>query len=369
MAYLHSLPALLSMIALIPGALIVDMIGKKNATAFFMFIHKVFFLLMAAIPLLPEEMPRGFLFVVLVACMNLPGAIYTNGFNSSIGDLFEPSERSLAIGQRNKYGEFTRILITVASGIIMLFPKTDKGMILLYQIYFIIAFAVGLLEVYSYNRFVFPEVIRQKFGIKEFTDSIRNSTRFTMSDRRFKLFLLCSLFFYIGWHYGWPIFSIFTMKELGAKEGFIAYLSVAAAIASVIGASFWMKVSKHMPPSKAIIYATAGMGITPFLYIVFNTLETQVFCYIFSGFFIVGTTMNLLMMLLENTPSENRTTIMSIHATLVAISQTLIPILSVQMLSYINTQQALLITGILRLIGMCFLIVFYKIQRKMPSVK
>lgn len=359
MAYLHSLPAFLSMLSLIPGALFIDIIGKQRATAVFMFLHKLFYLLMAMVPFLPETAPRGLIFVILVAFMNLPGSIYSNGFNSSLGDLFDPSERSIAIGRRNKFSELMRILVTIMGGVIMTLPKTEEGVIHLYQIFFVIAFFVGLLEVYAYKNFVFPPVQTNKFSRKEFVQSLKFSAKFTMTDKRFLLFIFSSLFFYIGWTFGWPIFSVFTVKELGADEKYLAFFSVAAAVASVAGASFWMWLGKKYPASKCIIYATIGMAVTPFTYVLFDTLETQVFCYIFSGFFIVGTTMNLLMMVLENSPAENRTTIMSIHATLVAVTQTVVPIFSVRMLEYITIRQSLILTGILRFVGVFTLFVFY----------
>ncbi|MDO4753483.1 MAG: MFS transporter [Bacillota bacterium] len=359
MAYLHSLPAFLSMISLIPGALFIDIIGKQRATAVFMFVHKIFYLLMATVPFLPDTAPRGLIFVILVAFMNLPGSIYNNGFNSSLGDLFDPSERSLAIGRRNKFSEIMRIIVTILGGVVMTLPKTDSGVIQLYQVYFVVAFFVGLLEVYAYKNFIFPPIPTYKFSRDEFIHSLKFSAKFTFTNKRFLFFMFSSLFFYIGWTFGWPIFSVFTVKELGADEKYLAFFSVAAAIASVIAASFWMWLGKKMPPSKCIIYAATGMAITPITYVIFDTLETQVFCYIFSGFFIVGTTMNLLMMVLENSPSENRTTIMSIHATLVAITQTVVPILSVKMLAFITIRESLILTGILRFVGVLTLFLFF----------
>lgn len=364
MAFLNSLPALLSMVSLIPGAMIIDMIGKQVATAFFMFLHKVFFLLMAAVPLLPETFPRGLIFVILVALMNLPGGIYTNGFNSSLGDLFDPRERNLAIGRRNKFTEVTRIGVTLLSGLIMTIPKTDESIIHMYQIFFVVAFFISLLEVYAFKRFEFPPMKKNTVSREEFRSSLRLSLKFTFTDRRFLLFMVLSMFFYIGWHYGWPLFNVYTVKFLGANEIYIAYYSVAAAIASVVGASFWVWVGKSTPASKTILYAAIGMSVTPFLYIVCNTLETQVICYIFSGFFIVGTTMNMLLLILENTPTENRTTIMSIHATLVAISQTIVPVLSVKVLDHLSIEESLALTGVLRFLGVFMLFLFYLAAKK-----
>ncbi len=367
MAYLHSLPAAFGMISLIPGAILIDAIGRQKATSWFMFAHKIFYLLMAAVPFLPDSAPKPLIFVLLVAAMNLPGAIYTNGFNSSLGDAFAIRERSRALAHRNKFSEITRIVVTIISGLVMTLPQTDDDVIKLYQVYFVIAFAVGLLEVFAYKKFVFPSgetsSETHRFHIGEFTDSLKSSAKFAFTNGRFVLFMVLSMFFYIGWHYGWPLFSVFTVQKLGATEGYLAIYSVAAAIASVAATNFWVWLSKRIPASKSIIYATAGMSITPFTYIIFNTLELQIICYAFSGFFILGTTMNLLLMTLEITPTANRTTIMSIHATLIAVSQTILPIISVQILKITNIEISLAITGILRFLGCFTLLIFYLLTR------
>ena len=56
LAYLNSLPAFISLFALIPGAIFLDLFGNKlKSTAGIMLFHKFFYLLFAAVPLIDRK--------------------------------------------------------------------------------------------------------------------------------------------------------------------------------------------------------------------------------------------------------------------------------------------------------------------------
>ncbi|HSN65709.1 MAG TPA: MFS transporter, partial [Fusibacter sp.] len=153
MAYLNSLPAFISLFALIPGAIFIDLFGNKlKSTTWIMLLHKLFFLIIAFVPMI-DGISKPWLFILLIAFMNLPGSIYTMGYQSSIGDIFSPSERGLAMGLRNRYSDIFRLLITFISGVLLSIPKNDSEIILLYQLFFVVSFVIGLFEVYTFSKF------------------------------------------------------------------------------------------------------------------------------------------------------------------------------------------------------------------------
>ncbi len=364
MAYLYTLPAMFGMISLIPGALLIDIIGKKRATTFFMVAHKFFYLLMAFVPLLPDTWPRPFIFVMLVAAMNLPGSIYTNGFNSSVGDLFLPHERGSAIANRTKVGEIARIAITVLSGIFMLLPKTNDAVVRLYQVYFVIAFLLGLMEVYGFNRFDFPDTIQNRLTTAQFRLSLKQSLVFCTKNKTFILYTLSSLTFYFGWQFGWPLFSVYQVKTLGATEGYLAAFAICAALSSIIANPFWVKFIDKNSAFQGLALSTFGMTVTPLVFILCTTRPSLAISNLFSGTFIVGTTMAFLLIMLQITPVENRTTIMSIHATLVSISQAIVPMLSIKFLEHTDIRTSLFATAGFRFLGFLALLGFFFYMKK-----
>lgn len=364
MAYLNSLPAFISLFALIPGAILIDSSSNKlKTTTWIMFMHKIFFLLIAAVPLV-SGVSKPWLFVILIALMNLPGSVYSMGYQSSIGDIFTPRERGMAMGQRNKYSDIFRLGITLLSGVLLSMPKSDSEVILLYQVFFILSFFLGLFEVYTFSKFtVANETVhtpsKQRFS--KIVNAFKDSFRFTFKDKAFKKFLIASLLFYFGWQLGWPLFNIYTINKLGANEAWLSAISIANGIASILTVSYWAKFADKKGNGIAIFVATFGMSVTPFLYVLSQSLWSLLFFNIFIGISIIGTTLVLFNLLLEATPRENRTTIISIYNTFIAVSATFAPVLAVWIMEQTSLDISLMVTGFFRFVG-CF--AFFIISRK-----
>lgn len=356
MAYLNSLPAFVSLFALIPGAIFIDVFGHKlKSTTWIMLLHKLFFLVIAFVPML-SGVSKPWLFIILIALMNLPGSIYTMGYQSSIGDIFTPSERGIAMGLRNKYSDVARLGITFLSGIMLSIPKSDEQVIILYQIFFIISFLIGLLEVYTFSKFKadFAEAdVTDAHQFSKIIKAFKESLKFSITDRVFIKFMIASLIFHFGWQMGWPLFNIYTITKLGANEAWLSAISIAGGIASIATATQWAKFADKKSNAYAAFVATFGMSVTPFLYVLSDSLFMLVLFNLLIGFSITGTVLVLFNLLLEATPSQNRTTIIALYNTVIAISATVAPILGVWIMDHTSLDMSLIITGGLRFLG-CF---------------
>ena len=375
MAYLNSLPAFISLFALIPGAIFIDLFGNKlKSTTWIMFLHKIFFLIIAFIPLM-TGISKPWLFILLIALMNLPGSIYTMGYQSSIGDIFSPSERGLAMGLRNRYSDIFRLGITFISGVLLSIPKDDAQIILLYQIFFVTSFFIGLLEVYTFSKFTAtganvlsdrpkgqPPSEKYLQGLKKILQAFKVSLTFSLTDKVFKQFLVASLIFNFGWQMGWPLFNIYTITKLGANEAWLSAISIASGITAIMTATQWAKFADKRGNTLAAVIATFGMSVTPFLYVLSDTLYMLVLFNILIGFSVTGTVLILFNLLLEATPSQNRTTIIALYNTAIAVSATIAPIAGVWIMQQTSLDTSLLITGGLRFLG-CFAFFLMSRQR------
>lgn len=363
-ASLNSLPAFFSLFALIPGAIFLDVFGNKQKnTTLLMLIHKFFYLLIALVPFI-TTVSQPWLFVILIALMNLPGSIYTIGYQSSIGDIFTPTERGKAMSLRNKYSDLFRLLITFASGIMLSIPKESGDIIVMYQFFFMISFLVGLVEVYTFTQFSDASIFslfrfNKKVGathrknLAVVKNALAESLTFMMSNSNFKKFMLASLLFQFGWQMGWPLFNIYTITKLGANEAWLSALSIAGGLASILTATHWARFADRYGYTLTAFIATFGMSITPFLYVLSESLLMLVLFNILIGFSITGTVLVLFNLLLETTPTQNRTTIIAIYNTIVALSATITPLLAVWIMNATSLNTSLIITGIFRFIG-CF---------------
>lgn len=375
MAYLNSLPAFISLFALIPGAIFIDLFGNKlKSTTWIMLLHKLFFLIIALVPMI-DGISKPWLFILLIAFMNLPGSIYTMGYQSSIGDIFSPSERGLAMGLRNRYSDIFRLLITFISGVLLSIPKNDSEIILLYQLFFVVSFVIGLFEVYTFSKFtavgvnvladqsvVHTSNDKYKQGLKKILHAFKVSLTFSLTDKVFKQFLVASLIFHFGWQMGWPLFNIYTITKLGANEAWLSAISIAGGITAIMTATQWAKFADKRGNTLAAVIATFGMSVTPFLYVLSDSLFMLVLFNVLIGFSITGTVLILFNLLLEATPSQNRTTIIALYNTAIAVSATVAPIAGVWIMQQTSLDISLLITGALRFLG-CFAFFLMSRQR------
>lgn len=352
LAYLNSWPAFVSVFALIPGALIIESMGsKKKSTAGILLIHKLFFLLLAMVPFI-GVIPKPWLFIGLVGLMNFPGSIYTMGYQSCIGDIFTASERATAMSLRNKYADLFRLGVTFLSGQLLTYlPKTDGQVIVMYQLFFVVAFVFGVMEYKSFSLFQVNESSLTPVLKKRFSISLKNAFNFVRNDKVFKLFLGCSLMFHFGWQMGWPLFNIYMINVLGANEAWLSAVSIASGLSAILTATMWGRFTDRYGNTLAIVIATLGMSITPILYVFSDSLVMLVLFNIIIGVSITGTVLVLFNMLLDVTPSENRTTIISIYNTVIAISATIAPLIGVALMEKTSLKVALVTVGFLRFLG------------------
>ncbi|MBM7562696.1 MFS transporter [Fusibacter tunisiensis] len=352
LAFLNSWPAFVSIFALIPGALILETMGSKSkGTARAMLLHKFFFLFLAVIPFL-NTLPKPWLFVGLVGLMNFPGSIYTMGYQSCIGDIFDAAGRATAMSLRNKYSDLFRLLITFASGQLLIrVPTNDSEVIIMYQVFFVVAFIFGIMEYKTFKHFKLKNDMETPVFKRQFHIALKSGFSYIKSSRSFKLFFMCSLIFHFGWQMGWPLFNIYMINVLGANEGWLSAVSIASGLSAILTATTWGKFADKYGNTLAIVIATSGMSITPILYVFSESLVMLVVFNILIGVSITGTVLVLFNMLLDVTPSTNRTTIISIYNTVIAISATVAPILGVSLMERTSLKTALIIVGLLRFLG------------------
>lgn len=356
-AYLTSLPHFISILAFIPGAILIESLANKQKTiGSTMLLNRFFFLFIAIIPFL--NINQASLFVLMIGLMNLPGSIGTMGYQASMGDVFSARERGEAMGLRNKYSSFVGIIITFISGrLLTSIPKTNEDSIKIYQIFFIIAFVVSIFEVISF--FKFKGFVIQSKKNSNYIDSLKEVLKEIPSNKKFLIFTFASLFFHIGWVGAQPLFNIYTIKVLKANENWLAAISIASAVSSMWAYTKWPKLADKKGNNVALALAIIGMGITPILYAICGKIWLLVLFNVLIGLSVAGTVLLLFNILLEIIPTENRTIYIAIYNTLIAIISSLSPILGVKLMDMTNIYIALIVVAIIRLISTIF---FYKMK-------
>lgn len=345
----NSLPGLVALFTIIPGILIINRVRNKKRTIAISFISsRIFILTLAFVPFLSGQL-APIAFVILTSIMNFPDAVSTTALQSFTGDIFIGSQTSVAISDRNKYSTFINFVILIVLGLVMnKFGNTNNKTIEIYQILFIVAFVISIFEIASFYRL---KEIKCSYEVKKESQNIWELLKEVKSNRKFMLFMACSMTFHFGWQMGWPLFSIYQIKYLGANELWLTILGVTSGISMFASFNFWKKLIINKGNSYTIAFATFGMAVTPILFALSPNLYVLTAAGLITGFFTAGTTTVIVSSLLEVSPQLNRDIYFGVHATLTSITLFISPFFGNAILSHSNVYIALCITSVFRFAG------------------
>jgi len=347
-ALYNALPGFVAVLATIPGLILISRIqNKKQSMSRAFYFSRMFLVLFALVPFLPSAI-RPLTFVILISLMNFPESVSVTSLQSYVGDIFTQDTIPVAITTRSKYSTIAQILFTFIIGqtlglISNIF--SEGTVIVVYQIFFILAFLVGLIEINTFKKLKeVTETVQNKINFKEVFKEIK-------STKPFINFLICSVIFHFGWQMGWPMFSIYQIKYLGANETWLTIINIASAIIMIYSYGYWRRVIQKKGNAFAMSVATLGMALTSLLFVISNNLVTMTIVSTISGFFTPGTVTVLLNSLLEVSPSKNRAVFIGFHTTIVSISLCIAPLVGDVILSNTNIKYTLVVVAILRLVG------------------
>jgi len=342
----NALPGLIAVFAIIPGIVFMSRtVSKKKVIGIFFFLSRLFILSFALAPLLPE-MYRPLVFVFLAGFMNFPEAISTTAVQNFVAEAFIEKDRAFAIASKNKYSALVSFISLLALGqIIERLGTTASRAIVIYQIFFLTAFLLGIYEIAALMR------IKENSPVETDRIDVRSSLHEIFGNKEFIKFLSCSLLFHFGWQMGWALFSIYQIKYLGATEAWITIANVSSGIAMFLSYGYWERLISKKGNCYAIALATTGMAATPVMYAWSPNLYVLTLAGIIMGFFTSGTTTTVLSSLLDVSPEKNRLMYVAAHATMTNLTLSIAPLLGDFVLKHSNIYIALYAVAVARFIG------------------
>lgn len=343
-----ALPGFIAVFTTLPGIIFMSKIkNKKQSITRSFYCSRFFLLLFALVPFLPNEY-RAITFVLLISLMNFPESVSTAALQSYVGDIFEEETISTALTTRNSYSTFVQIIISLMLGQFMKLISikfSDNFTIIAYQLLFILAFIVGLKEISALKKL---KEIREE---KQKKINIRSSLSGLKKEKKYIIFIVCSLIFHFGWQMGWPLFSIYQIQYLGADELWLSITNMSSSIVMVISYMFWNKTIVRKGNGFVMAYCSLGMAITPLLFVISPNLLILTVVFSVSGFFTSGTVTVILNSLLEVAPEKNRAFFVAFHVTLTNITLCISPLVGNYILANKGIIFALIMVSILRVIG------------------
>lgn len=365
---LSSLPSLMSILAMIPGAIWLNRLEtKKKFTAISIFMARFFLLLLVFVPFIPY-VNQAWILVVLIALMNFPTALATLSWQSFIGDLIPDERRGQFFSERNRILTIVGMITTFIVGVILnLFDVSAAGP---YQIFFTLGFLFGVLEVYYLMKHIeHRRVIPKKAeNVKKLDFSFLKKM---IKHKPYVYFLICALLFNFGWQMAWPLFNIYQINYAGATAFWVSLFTVANQVSQIASYKWWGRLADKKGNSVMLLIAALGMTTAPVLTILSTNLIYLTMVNLWSGTFVAGTTMLLFNQLLKVSPENDRTSYLASYNVVIAGIGFIAPQLGVLFLELYGMNVAMGISSIFRFVGgLAFLVVVLYVERKLrPSSK
>lgn len=360
---ISSLPALMAIFALIPGSLLVDKsANKKRVVSFLIILFGIMYPLAALTPFLDRY--KVIIFITIIALMNWPFSVFNISWQSFFSDVMY-SRFNAAFARRTQVATVVGTTSALSAGLLLAYiPKNDSQRIILYQIFFVLAFVLAIIQSRLLNKVnVFPiekDKIENSGNLKLIKESIMNLVLY----KDFRVFVILSLIFHISWQMAWPLFFIYQVDVVGINEAWLCYVNVAVGFAGVITYSFWGKFMEKKGARLVLVIGGLGLAINCLTIILVHSQYTLLLQSTITGLTFSAFTLAIFANLIEVVPKKNKTINIAMYTTLISISQFVSPLIGVWFYKQTSIYIALASIGILRLFSTSLFFVRYLKSRK-----
>jgi MFS family permease len=368
--WISSMPALMSIIAMIPGAIWLNhLTSKKMFTMVNITLARLSLLLIILIPFL-NNLNLAWVLVGLIALMNFPTALATLSWQSLIGDLVPDERRGTFFSQRSRILTIVGMVATFVAGYgLNFFDESDP---LPFQIMFALGFLFGLVEIYYLFKHQEKTLLikkKVKSGHIKLSKRIKSLGVF-FEDRQYRAFLICAILFNFGWQIAWPLFTIYQINVAQANALWISIFTVANQLTQILSYRWWGRLSDKYGNSMMLFVAAVGMMSAPILTVLSKNFIYLTIVNLWTGISVAGTVMLLFNQLLKVSPAEGRTNYIANYNIMIAVIGVIAPQIGVFLLEHFGMFNSMAISSILRLLGgISFLYVYLYIERNKPWKK
>ena len=313
---------------------------------------------MAFIPLWSEG-ARPWVFVLTIGLLNFPEALAQTSLQNFLGTVFTGPTRATAISLRNKFGNVVVLLVTLITGLIITYaPRDDQQRMVCYQVFFVLSFLVGMLEVFVFRKFKEdkPATPPSKTNIRILGKVLKNKV--------FLPYLVTTIIFQFTWMAGWSLTNLYQLKVLGATEIWFTLFSVATGLGSFFTAGFWNKWIQRKGNHTALFIAAVTMSVNSLLMALSPNLIVMMLVCVFSGFSTIGVNTTILNGVLNSTPDEDRIVYIGTYNTFANLSLFISPLFSNLLLEFVSVTTTMFIVSGMRL---CASLVLFVMMRRQQS--
>ncbi len=360
---ISSLPALVGILALIPGSLLVERSSdKKRIVSMLILLFGVMYPLAALTPFFNEfKVP---LYISIIALMNWPFSVFNISWQSFFSDVMVSGFNS-AFTRRTRAATVFGTTTSLAAGLLLAYiPRNDSERIIMYQVFFGLSLLLAIIQSWLLKRVT---AIQPSIGNPKKEKSlalIKECFNNILVYKEFRSFILLAFIFHIGWHMGWPLFFIYQVDVIGVNEAWLSYVNVAVGFAGVLTYTFWGRLIEKKGSRLVLFFGSIGLAVNALTIVLVKTqflllIQSTVTGLTFSAF-----TLAIFQNLIEVVPQKNKTINIALYTTLIYISQFASPLVGVWIYKRTSISTALAFVGVLRLSAAILFLIRYLRSRK-----
>ncbi|NPV07163.1 MAG: MFS transporter [Anaerolineae bacterium] len=343
-----SLPALITMIGMIPASVIVERQTRRWPMMLrSLLITRVLFFLIVLIPLVVPAPYQAAAFVALLTIRFVPVLIFSAGFDSALADMIAPRLRAQVFSWRN-------ILATAATilALLLIRPWLELAPFPLnYQVVYMMGGLAGLVSYWFLIRMQVPDSVPHlpaERGRRLNLEMVRETLA---GNRAYVRFLVNSLAGNAGAYLASPLYIIYYVRTLNASDGWIASATLAANLAAMVGFFVWRRLLPRLGEDKTLRATWPITGLYPLLIGISGSLNTVILVILWYGVISPGLNLSHYNTLLEVCPQARRPTYISVYSALNNALAFALPMLAVALANRFGLTPVLALASLLWIAG------------------
>ncbi|MCG2767331.1 MAG: MFS transporter [Anaerolineae bacterium] len=348
---LTSIPAIVSMIVLIPAGLLAERIPNQvQLRGHSGFLMRSSFLLMSIAPWVFAASAIPSVAIVLWSLRALGFAVANSAWMTVMTDAIPARQRPRLNSIRwAMLSVVSAVLAAVFGGMldVIVFPLN-------YQVLFLISFAGALLNLYFFSRIQVPPLQTKPKGewhIGNLGQGIRSYLSSITECREFVRFLLATTAFRIAVNMSIPLFSLYWVNELQATDSWIGLRSTAGYTALVIGYLTWGRIAGRIKHRRVLLISVLLYGLYPISTALIPSTPWLLPVAVIWGVALSGVDMGLFDLMLAAAPKDKMPRLSSVLNLVSNAAAFIGPMLGVMLSNATSVRTALLVIGAIQLLS------------------
>lgn len=272
-------------------------------------------------------------------------AIYNAQWQNFFGDAVDMPQRNGVLTVRNRCLFFTGVIVPLLCGTLMTAAPHVEEKLRVLQIFYALAGVCMLLQAFVLWRIPCParrdEELSKKAGLAVFRQALGHMAH----HRAFRSFFVCIMLFYFSWHFDWSLWYLAEVQYAGMNEAQLSLFQALCSVCQMIFIGFFAGLCRKKSEHYAILWACAGLWLCPVMVagMLWVPMQARAVYFIIIG--LVGNipqcviSMCTVQMLLQVCPRANRALIISLYTLFVTLSNSLLPLLGVQVYTALGSNE------------------------------